>query len=290
MTEPARYRLDDLRRFAAALSVGVGVTPARALALATHLLWFDAAGAAPFGIETLPAWLERIEARHVDPGVEGKVRTEMTGTAVLDGQNGLPPLILARAGGLAIEKARDAGVGVVRVVHLGPAGPAASVTAEMAIGPFAGLALGPGPDWAVALPSEDGLPAVFDSALGAPEPKGTARRGKASPLGGFALWAAALAPEGGWLVAAIAVAALEPLATFHERVGDVLQGQVETPGQLLPHTWGSRRREAREHGVAVAAPTWNVLKSWAERLKVDIPEPTLSPPRESPRKQGEAGA
>ena len=190
----------------------------------------------------------------------------MTGTAVLDGQNGLPPLILARAGGLAIEKARDAGVGLVRVVHLGPAGPAASVTAEMAIGPFAGLALGPGPCGRWPSPPRKDSPPCSTPRSSAAEPEGTARRVKASPAGRVRPLGRGVAPEGGWLVAAIAVAALEPLATFHERVGDVLQGQVETPGQLLPHPWEARRRDAREHGVAVAAAAWNVLKKWAERL------------------------
>ena len=49
-----RYRLDDLRRFAAALGAASGLVPLRALALASHLFWFDAAGAAIFGIGTLP--------------------------------------------------------------------------------------------------------------------------------------------------------------------------------------------------------------------------------------------
>src|SRR5262249_7152269 len=57
-----RYRLDDLRRFAAALAAGLGIAPARASALATHLLWFDAAGAAPLGVATLTDVLEQLDS------------------------------------------------------------------------------------------------------------------------------------------------------------------------------------------------------------------------------------
>ena len=144
MSEVLRFRLDDLRRFSVALGAGVGVLPARASALALQLLWFDAAGAPSFGMSTFPDWLERIDRRAVDPVAEGKVAAERTGTAVLDGQNGIPSLVLARAGELAIEKARDAGVGLVRVINAGSSGPAASVAAEMAVGPFVGPVDWPG--------------------------------------------------------------------------------------------------------------------------------------------------
>ena len=68
-----RYRWDDLRRFAAALGGAVGLDPARALALASHLLWFDAAGAARLGIATLPDWLEMMEGGQVDVRARGQV-------------------------------------------------------------------------------------------------------------------------------------------------------------------------------------------------------------------------
>ncbi len=276
------YRLDDLRRFATASGTALGVPPARAAELASHLLWFDAAGLSAFGIATLPAWLERIEARSVEAAAEGRVTAERTSLVVLDGQNGIPPLILARAGELAVEKARDSGVGIVRVSHLGPTGPAAVVAAEMAVGPVAAVILGPGPSWTCAFPSAEGLPAVFDSALG-PRPGGTTTRSRwaAPPDPGpmMAPWIAAMAPEGGWLIAAIAVAALESLATFHERVGATLDAVREWPGGLLPGPWEARRRIAREAGVPLAAEAMTPLTRWGDRLgveplaRVDAPRP-----------------
>jgi LDH2 family malate/lactate/ureidoglycolate dehydrogenase len=266
-----RYRLDDLRRFATALAAGVGVPPARAAVLAAQVLWYDVAGAPDHGIQSLANWLEHIAAQRLDPAAEGRVGAERNGTAVLDGQKGLPPLILARAAELAVEKARDAGVGLVRVVHLGAMGSAAAVAAEVAVGPMGAAALGPRSAWTLALPTIGGLPVVFDSALGAEPAWPGAHAGLRDVL---APWAAALAPEGSWLLAAFAVAALEPLATFQERVSAAFEA-TERPESccLVPARWEPLRRDARERGVPLRAATWNPLKHWAERLGVPPPEP-----------------
>jgi LDH2 family malate/lactate/ureidoglycolate dehydrogenase len=272
VSDPIRARPENLRRFATELISGLGVSPARGAALASHLLWFDAAGAATFGIATLPRWLERIDGREFDLAAEGKVMTERNGTAVLDGQNGLPPLILERAAGLAVEKAREAGVGLVRVARLGPTGPAAVVAAEIAIGPMSATIVGPGPSWSLAMPSDRGLPAVYDSALlGA---------GVRLPyVDGPGPWAAVLTPEDGWLIAAVAVAAWEPLPAFHARVKAALEDQERKtgplPGQLLPLAWEAHRRDIREHGVPIPDAVRTALRPWAERLGVAplAPEP-----------------
>ena len=262
-----RYRLDELRRFAAALGVGAGLTPARAAALVTHLLWFDAAGAAGFGIAALPDWLERIDRGEIDPRAEGKLGPEHAGTLVLDGQGGVPPLILARAAGIAIEKARDVGIGIVRVTNLGPAGPAAPTAAEVAIGPEAAAVIGPGPAWSIALPSPAGLPLVVDSVLGGIE---------GPPPAGLAPWAL-LAPAGDRLIVTLSVRAIEPLAAFHERIDAAGRSLAEAPGRLAPEAWDARRREVREHGVPVEAGPMAGLLRRAEALGLAPPQPVRAP-------------
>jgi LDH2 family malate/lactate/ureidoglycolate dehydrogenase len=264
-----RCRLDELRRFATELISGLGVSPPRAAAMVSQLLWFDAAGASNFGIATLPRWLERIDAGEFDAAAEGRVMIERNGTAVLDGQNGLPPLILGRAAGVAVEKARDAGVALVRVAHVGPTGPAAAVAAEIAIGPWSAMILGPGPSWSLAIPSDSGLPAVFDSALAEVETDGrNTPRSRPSWPDGLAPWAAVLAPEEGWLIAAFAVAAWEPLPVFHSRVKEALDGRAAGPGQLLPTAWEAHRRTVREQGVPLPDAVRQELSRWAERVGV----------------------
>lgn len=290
MTDVVRYRLDDLRRLATALGAGVGMTPARASAFASQLVWYDTTGAPSFGIETLPDWLERISKGEVDPQAEGTVTNEHLGTAVLDGGNGLPSLILARASELAIEKARDAAIGLVRVTNINATGPAAGIAAEMAFGPFLSAILGPGPVCSLALPSGDGLPAVFDSTLefntvALSSKKTSARPTESTPLTLWAPWATAMVPPGGWLVAALGVKAIESLSGFHERVSSTMRLTDEAPGRLLPTTWETRRREARERGLLVTKASLTRFNQWANRLGVPLPSPvTQVPPSDrSPR-------
>jgi LDH2 family malate/lactate/ureidoglycolate dehydrogenase len=261
------------------------------LALASHLLWFDAAGAASFGIGTLPCWLEGIENGSIDLTATGKITAERPSLATLDGHNGIAPLVLERAAELAIEKARDTAVGLVRITQLGRLDSAAAVVAAMALRPVAGLVLGPGSVWSAAVPSPAGLPIVFDSGLAAIEPgrTGTGTPGRSGrhggpskpatarplppPLDGVANWTEALVPEESWLVAAIAVAELEPLSDFHDRVGQWIQGLANSPGRLLPAIWADRHDEAHERGVAIAPSAWKELKHWASRFAVAVPSP-----------------
>ena len=284
MIDGPRYRMDELRRLATALGVGAGLAPTRASALAGHLLWFDAAGARAFGIAALPRWLDRLERGLDDPKAEGQIRQERAAVAVLDGRGGLGPLVLGRAAALAIEKSRDVGVGLVRVTGTGPAGPTAPIAAEVAIGPELAVVLGPGPSMALGLPAPEGLPVVFDSALAATDgsdesslpPLPAALADLAAP------WSV-LVPERGWLVVAVAVGALEPLATFHERVADAVRGLDESPGRLLPEPWDTRRAEARRSGVPLDDTDLAALADRARRLGIDLPAPILGRPAPEPR-------
>jgi hypothetical protein len=287
----SRFGFDDLRRFAAALGIGSGLAPARALAIASHLLWFDAAGAANLGIASLPDWLEAIEKGQVDSRAMGRVVAERSALAIFDGENGLPPLLLERAAELAVEKARETAVGLVRVDHVGPVRSAAAVAAGIALGPMAGLVLGPNRLWSIALPSEAGLPIVIDSGLagcgvggkahesrtpGKSAKHPVARRGGSVPgwdrLEALWLGAEVFRPADSWILAAVSVTAWEPLAAFHERVA-ALHDRDETPGRLVPAVWDAQRREARERGIAVPASAWKSLNEWAQRLAVEIPSP-----------------
>lgn len=253
MEKGARFRLDDLRRLATALGVGSGLAAPRASALAGQRLWYDAAGAPRFGIASLPDWLDRIGRGEIDPKAEGRVESERGSTAVLDGKGGLPPLILARAAALASEKARESGVGVVRVHGIGPAGPASAIVAELATGPLIGLALGPGPSIALALPMAGDLPEVFDPAL------------EGRPAAEGAPWSALVA-DGDWIIQATAVPAFGSLEGLRERVQAAGLGDS---GRLRPEAWDAQRREARERGIPLRREIRQQLRGWAERLGVD---------------------
>jgi LDH2 family malate/lactate/ureidoglycolate dehydrogenase len=249
------------------------VAPAKAAGLASHLLWFDEAGIPSHGVASLPDLLDRIDTGQVDPKTEGKVGQERNGTAVFDARHGIPLLGLEHAAGIAIEKARDAGVGLVAVRNLGSAGPAASIAAEMAIGPTAALIAGPDASWAVALPSPEGLPAVFDTTLASgPAPAPMSHHAELEAF--VTPWASVLAPRESWLILAISVPAFESLSTFHSRVAAAIENLAEGSGRLLPAAWEARRHEARSSGVVITPEGWKPLKRWAERLGVELPNPS----------------
>ena len=284
MAEVRRYRFEDLRGFGAALAAALGVAPARASALAGQLLWFDAAGVSGLGIGSLPDLLKSLEGKEIDPKSEGRVVSERAATAVLDAGRGVPLLALEHAAGIAGEKARDVGVGVVRVKNLAPVESAAGIAAEIAIGPHAAFLLGPGSGtrWSVALPCAEGLPAVFDPTLRAaesarkPKKNDVATEGPPTALARlFGPWASVLAEPHEWLIVALSIAAIEGLSAFHERVSEAVRvmehNDVATPGRLVPSVWEARRRELRERGVSVSAVRWNALVAWGEKLAVEPP-------------------
>ncbi len=145
----------------------------------------------PFGVRTLPGWLRLLERHEVDPATQGTLGVEYPGTIHLDARNGLAPVILGRAMEIAVQKAREVGTGLVRVIHLNAAGPAAEIVAEAATGPMVALVLGPRPSWSLAVPTAAGLPAVFDTGLPVAADTPSRRRGglgqgTARPVGGHA--------------------------------------------------------------------------------------------------------
>lgn len=270
-TAAARYRLEDLRRLATALGTSAGLTPTRGAALAAHLLWSDAAGRPEVGLATLPDWLRRIELGEVDAATEGAILHEHAATAVLDARHGVGPLLLGRAAGLAGEKARETGVGLVRVKNLGRTGPAAALVAELAGGPFLAAVLGPDGSLALALPTNGGPPLVHDSTLAN---RGDGPDGSLAALAGLA---PLLVPEGEWLVQAVSVPAIESLAAVQERVQATLAGRRGTSptanGLLPPTELEARRQQARERGVPVADPVATELQARAQRLGIAWPTP-----------------
>jgi LDH2 family malate/lactate/ureidoglycolate dehydrogenase len=251
---PPTVRLEELRRFAAALVSASGVKAERAAALASQLIWFDAAGYPLHGVATLADLLDKIASGEIDPTAEGKVGPEKTATAVIDGQNGIPGLILARAAGIAVEKARESGVGLVRVTGIGPIGSVAPIVADIGIGPMIGAAFGPNGAWASALPSADGPPWIADSAI--------------DPGSGpaFAPWTV-MVPNHGCLIQAVAVASMEPLASLQLRVAEAAKAAPDL--SLRPDRLESRRREARESGVTLDPRTRSALNAWARKLGIE---------------------
>ncbi len=246
---------------------------------------------------SIHGWSRSRQARS-NPSAPGRVASERTSLAELDGENGIPPLILERAAELAVEKARESGVGLVRITGIRPVMSAAPIAAGIAIGPMAGWVLGPGSAWSLALPTAAGLPLVVNPTLpmaaasGKPDPSArtggrpaassrpmAGRRDEGIPAPalpqGLGLAAEWLVPAGGWLVGALSNSQAGSHSAAHDRVTAAVGQLAAAPSvrMLAPDDWEADRRRLWHEGLEVSPAAWKSLVHRAHRLAIDVPAP-----------------
>lgn len=99
--------------------------PADAAKVAELMSEADLTGADAHGIFRLPQYVKRLRAGGFNPRPNIQVERTAPATALVDGDNGMGHLVMARAAATAIELAREAGIGWVgarRSNHAGAAG------------------------------------------------------------------------------------------------------------------------------------------------------------------------
>ena len=104
--------------------VSVGIPPADASQVAASMAESDARGGDAHGVFRLPQYVKQIQEGAVNARPNIRIVGERAGTALVDGDNALGHLVMKRATALAIEKARQYGIGWVgtrRSNHAGPA-------------------------------------------------------------------------------------------------------------------------------------------------------------------------
>jgi LDH2 family malate/lactate/ureidoglycolate dehydrogenase len=159
----------------------VGLPESDAATVARLMTEADLTGADAHGVFRLPQYVRRIEGGAVNTRPAIDVRRTAAGTAIVDGDNGMGHLVMARAAETAVALAREAGVSWVAVRrsnHAGPAGiyaemPAAAgmvgiysvVASANHMAPWGGreMLLGTNP-LAIAIPCGDAPPVVLDVA------------------------------------------------------------------------------------------------------------------------------
>ena len=127
-----RFRIEEITRFIAAAYRAVGLPETDAAAAAGLMAEADLVGADAHGIFRLPQYIERIEAGGLNRRPNITVKRTAPATALVDGDNGLGHLVVARAAETAIAMARETGVAWVGVRGSNHAG-AASVYAALAL-------------------------------------------------------------------------------------------------------------------------------------------------------------
>src|SRR5258705_6446059 len=122
----SRISADSLRRSVEQVFVRVGYSNDQAVDAADVLMWASLRGVDTHGVRNLkPYYVDRTLEGLLRPGAEIRIENETQHAACLDGGSGLGLVTACRAMRLAIDKARNVGVGIVCVCnthHLGPAG------------------------------------------------------------------------------------------------------------------------------------------------------------------------
>ncbi len=204
-TEPAPRRIakTDLIRFISAAYCAAGIAEPEARRAAELMAMSDVSGADGHGVFRLPQYIRRIRVGGLNTRPEIKVIRRAKATALVDGDNGLGSLVVARAVEEAIGLARDNGVGWVGVRRGNHAGAAAVYAAMPLLHDMIGLYFAVGnanhlPPWggvdmllstnpiAIAVPALEEPPLVLDMATTVAaygKVKVAAQQGKPMPEG-----------------------------------------------------------------------------------------------------------
>jgi LDH2 family malate/lactate/ureidoglycolate dehydrogenase len=114
-----------LEAFTARALTSVGLPPADATTVAQLMVLADLRGSEGHGVFRLPQYVRRIRAGGLNVTPSIQIAQESDATALVDGDNGMGHLVMKFAAGVAVEKARNSGVGWVGVRRSNHAGPAA---------------------------------------------------------------------------------------------------------------------------------------------------------------------
>jgi LDH2 family malate/lactate/ureidoglycolate dehydrogenase len=114
----------ELKAFVTRALVSVNVPPADAVQVAALMVEADALGSNAHGVFRLAQYVDQIQGGAVNPRPNIRILNDKPGAALIDGDNALGHLVMKRATELAIEKARQCGVGWVGTRHSNHSGPA----------------------------------------------------------------------------------------------------------------------------------------------------------------------
>ena len=106
---------DDLRRFTRAIFERAGMSAAHAAIVADVLVWADLRGVETHGVTRVPRYLGMIAAGDLNPAPAISVRTEAAASVLLEADRAAGPVAMTAGMEWAVQKAREAGVGLALV-------------------------------------------------------------------------------------------------------------------------------------------------------------------------------
>ena len=175
------FSADELRRIGREIYEHAGATPHEAETVANLLVESSLMGHDSHGVMRLPQYVVGIESGQIKPGAVVEVERETAASAVLNGNWGFGHVTAVEAMKIAMQKAREASVGLVTVHrsnHVGRLGAYPPAAAEenmvglltnnghggdLAMAPWGGIGrILPANCLAVAFPSAGDFPVVLD--------------------------------------------------------------------------------------------------------------------------------
>ena len=198
-----RVSFAALRDFIGASLRRLGLPDPDALTVASLMAEADLQGSDGHGVIRLPQYARRIRAGGIKLRPDIRVLEERPGMALIDGDNAMGHLVMARAAELAVDKARTAGVAWVGARMSNHAGPASLYARKVLAQDMIGMYFAVGnanhlPPWggidmllstnpiAVAVPANRQTPIVLDMATTVAaygKVKARAQRGEPMPEG-----------------------------------------------------------------------------------------------------------
>ncbi len=115
---------ERLKAFIQEAMVRLGLPEEDAATVATLMAQADLQGSDGHGVSRLPQYARRIKAGGFNTRPNIRVVREQASTALINGDNGMGHLVMSRATGIAIEKAKVTGIGWVNSQFSNHAGPA----------------------------------------------------------------------------------------------------------------------------------------------------------------------
>jgi len=117
-------RISEIIEFITQALESVNVPPEDASQVAALMAESDARGGDAHGVFRLPQYVKQIQEGAINARPHIRVVYERPGTALIDGDNALGHLVMKRATDMAVQKARQCGVGWVGTRYSNHAGPA----------------------------------------------------------------------------------------------------------------------------------------------------------------------
>jgi len=169
-----RVSYENLRIVAAAIFEKMGVSSNDAEEAADVLTMTDLRGVETHGVSNmLPAYIEQYRKGEINPNPSWKLERETAGTAVINADRGLGIILGRHAMNMAINKAKDVGVGIVTMNnagHLGAVGHFSMIAAEQDMVGMCATAAGTGVLPTFGAEARFGTNPISIAALGKNEP------------------------------------------------------------------------------------------------------------------------